>query len=250
MRVFVAGASGVIGRPLVAALNERGHEVSAMTRSESKAAQLHELGARGVVCDVYDTERLAEIVAQSSPDVVVHQLTALPKRIDPRKLLRDTAATNRIRTEGTDNLLAAATKAGARRFVAQSIAFAYGPSSSPGLLSEDVPLFLDAPGASPVVGAVHHLEQATLEADLESVVLRYGFFYGPETVYAAPDGSMYEDAKKRRVPIVGKGRGQFSFVHLDDAVSATVTAIESDVSGIFNVVEDEPAATRACCTPA
>jgi nucleoside-diphosphate-sugar epimerase len=241
MRVFVAGATGAIGRPLVPKLIAAGHEVAGMTRSQERADGLREAGAQAVVCDVFDEDVVRSATAGFSPDVVVHQLTALPDRLD----FRDTgtyAATNRLRTEGTRILIEAARAAGARRMVAQSIAFAYAPSGDQ-VLSEDAPLLVDAPGAfASGVKAVADMERSVTEAEgLEGLVLRYGFFYGPGTYYAR-DGSAAEDVRRRRQPIVGKGTGVFSFIHLDDAADATVAAVERGPSGIYNIVDDEPAA--------
>lgn len=242
MRVFLAGASGVIGRPLTAQLLAAGHEVVAMTRSEQRAEELGHLGATPVICDVYDGDGLRRCIEEARPDVVVNQLTALPKRVDPRRIKPQLAATNRLRTEGTRNLFEAAVEAGAKRFVAQSIAFAYGPDGE-GLKREDSALYEQPPASfSDVIDAVRSVEQTTLcNSQLPGVVLRYGFFYGPGTAYA-PDGSFAEDVRSRRVPIVGKGTGVFSFIHVEDAAAATVAACERGDGGIYNVVDDEPAA--------
>jgi nucleoside-diphosphate-sugar epimerase len=241
MRVFVAGATGAIGRPLVPKLLEAGHEVTGMTRSEESASRLRESGAGAVVCDVFDEALVREAMASAAPDVVVHQLTALPDRMD----LRDDTTyhgTNRLRTEGTRILLEAAP--GARRFVAQSIAFGYAPGGER-VKDEDAPLMLGAEGHfGEAVEAVAELERAVTGAEgLEGVVLRYGFFYGPATYYA-PDGSTAEEVRKRRLPIVGRGDGVFSFIHVDDAAEATVAAVERGDPGIYNVVDDEPAPMR------
>jgi nucleoside-diphosphate-sugar epimerase len=243
MRVFVAGATGAIGRPLVPKLLEAGHEVTGMTRSEESAAQLRERGAEAVVCDVFDEEGVREALGAASPEAVVHQLTALPDRFD----LRDDTTyhgTNRLRTEGTRILLDAAGDANARRFVAQSIAFAYEPTGDR-VKDEDAPLMLGAEGHfAEGVEAVDQLERAVTRAEsLEGLVLRYGFFYGPSTYYA-PDGSSAEDVRRRRLPIVGRGEGVFSFVHVDDAADATVAALERGAPGVYNVVDDEPAPMR------
>lgn len=241
MRVFLAGATGVIGRPLTARLLAANHEVFAMTRSEKRAAALQQQGAMPVVCDVFDQGKLQHCVADIRPDVVIHQLTALPKRIDPRKIKTQLAATNRVRIEGTGNLFDAALAAGAKRFVSQSIAFAYAPGGKR-LKTEDCALYKRTPPSfGNVIDAVRDLEEKTLSnADLPGVVLRYGYFYGPATVYAT-DGSFANDVRQRRVPIVGKGTGVFSFVHVNDAASATAAALDRGDPGIYNIVDNEPA---------
>jgi 2-alkyl-3-oxoalkanoate reductase len=244
VRVFLAGAAGAIGRPLVPLLVAAGHEVTGTTRSADRAEAVRAAGATAVVVDALDPEALRDAVTQAAPEVVVHQLTSLPKRLNPRKADLY-APTNRIRREGTRNLLAAARAAGARRFVCQSIAFAYAPGPRPEVMDEDAPL---AVGAPPPFGegvrAIDEMERAVLEAGgLEGLVLRYGWFYGPGTYYG-DDGSMAADVRRRRFPIVGSGEGLFSFVHVDDAASATVAAVERGARGAYNVVDDEPAALR------
>jgi nucleoside-diphosphate-sugar epimerase len=236
VRVFVAGASGVIGRPLVAQLVAAGHEVTGMTRSRPQAVE--QAGATAVVCDALDAPVLRAAVAAAEPDAVVHQLTSLPPRFEPRDpRLYD--ATNRVRTEGTRNLVEAADGA---RIVCQSIAFAYRPHREPRVLDEDAPLFTSAPppfGAA--TRAVAEMERMVLEAG--GLVLRYGWFYGPGTYFGA-GGSMAHDVARRRFPIAGEGSGLFSFVHVDDAAAATVAAVERGAPGIYNVVDDEPARIR------
>jgi 2-alkyl-3-oxoalkanoate reductase len=244
MRIFVAGASGVIGRPLVAQLVAAGHEVTGTTRSEERAEGIRASGARAVVCDALDADALRAAVERAVPEVVVHQLTALPHRFDPRDK-EIYAATNRLRTEGTRNLIDAASAAGARRLVCQSIAFAYAPGAQPEVMDEDAPLALGSPPPfGDGVRAIDEMERAVLGAEgLEGVVLRYGWFYGPGTFYA-DDGSMAHDVRRRRFPVIGKGTGLFSFVHVDDAASATVAAVERGAPGIYNVVDDDPAPQR------
>ena len=236
----MAGASGAVGRPLVPRLIAAGHEVTGMTRSEARAADVRAAGAEAAVVDVYDAPALDAALAAATPEVVVHELTALPPRFNPRKKdIYD--ATNRLRTEGTRNLLAAARAAGAQRFVCQSIAFAYAPQ--PGRVhEEDDPLFLDAPAPfSGGVRALAAMEEAVVGADaLEGVVLRYGWFYGPGTYYGE-GGSTAQDVARRRLPVVGGGEGVFSFIHTDDAAGATVAAVDHGAPGIYNVVDDEPA---------
>jgi nucleoside-diphosphate-sugar epimerase len=239
MRVFVAGASGAVGRPLMPKLVAAGHEVTGMTRSESKAEAVRRAGARAVVADVFDVDALRAAVVEARAEVVVHELTALPDRIDYRK--EDTyAATNRVRTEGTRNLIDAARAAGARRLVCQSIAFAYRMDGE-GLKTEEDPLLTEAAGAfESGVRALREMEAMVLGSEqLDGLVLRYGFFYGPGTYYAE-DGSSTQDVRRRRLPIVGKGTGVFSFVHVDDAADATVAAVERGAPGVYNITDDEP----------
>jgi nucleoside-diphosphate-sugar epimerase len=241
MKVFVAGATGAIGRPLVPKLVAVGHEVTGMTRSEARAEDVRAAGARAAVVDVFDPDALAAAMREASPYVVIHELTSLPDRIDFRR--EDTyAATNRVRTEGTRNLIDAARAAGARRFVCQSIAFAYRLDGE-GLKTEDDPLLADAPGAfGSGVSALREMEATVLgSGGIDGLVLRYGFFYGPGTYYAA-DGTSTEDVRRRRMPIVGKGSGVFAFIHVDDAADATVAAVEHGAPGVYNIVDDEPAA--------
>jgi nucleoside-diphosphate-sugar epimerase len=240
MKVFLAGAGGVIGRPLLPRLIAAGHEVTGLSRSEERAKEIRGAGAEALVCDVFDAERLAEGLSAASPEVVVHEMTSLPDRIDLRK--PEYGPNNRIRREGTRNLLGAARAAGARRVVAQSVAFMYAPVGGP-VKDEDGPLMSGAPGAfGESVDATASLEEQVTSAEgLEGLVLRYGLFYGPGTFYGL-DGSTAEDVRKRKFPIVGAGTGTFSFIHVDDAAAATVAAVELGGPGIYNVVDDEPAA--------
>jgi 2-alkyl-3-oxoalkanoate reductase len=241
MRVFVAGASGAIGRPLVRKLIEAGHEVTGTTRSEERGHELREAGAHTVVVDALDRDALIAAVDEAGPDVVVHQLTALPRRMNFRSS-ELYAGTNRLRTEGTRNLLDGARAGGARRFVSQSIAFAY-PNDGPRVKTEEDPILTEAPepfGSG--VRSLHEMESAVLASEgLEGLVLRYGFFYGPGTHYGK-GGYMLEDVRRRRLPIVGKGTGTFSFIHVDDAADATVAAVERGAPGLYNITDDEPAA--------
>jgi nucleoside-diphosphate-sugar epimerase len=242
MRVFVAGATGAIGKQLVPRLVAAGHEVHGMTRSESKQAMLYELGAVPVVADALDPDQVAEAVGKARPDVIVHQLTAIGA-VDMRHFDRDFALTNRLRTEGTDHLLSAGQAVGVRRFVAQGIA-AYGAYVRAGgpVKSEEDPL--DPAPASEMRGtldAIRHLEQAVLDARwTEGIVLRYGVFYGPGTSLA-PGAEQFELVRKRKFPLVGDGGGVWSFVHVADAAEATVAAIERGTRGVYNVVDDDPA---------
>jgi nucleoside-diphosphate-sugar epimerase len=240
MRVFVAGATGVIGSPLVPQLLKAGHEVTAMTRSVLRAAQLEAVGADPVVCDVFDADGVRAAMADASPEAVIHQLTALPARLDwgnPNVF----DANNRVRVEGTRVLVDAALAAGARRVVAQSIAFAYAPAGDR-VKAEDAALFTDAPPPlGGVVAAVAELEQqVTGTAGIEGLVLRYGMLYGPGT-YHDRHGSTAADIIAARVPLVEGATGMYSWLHVADAASAAVAALERGAPGIYNVVDDEPA---------
>ena len=241
MRVFVAGASGAIGGPLVRQLVAAGHEVTGMTRREEKAAELREDGVDAVVCDVFDAEGLREAVVAARPEAVVHMLTALPPRFGPRT---DLEPTNRIRIEGTRNLIAAARAAGAKRVVAESVAFFYAPEGG-WVKDEGASLDLEAPGKiGKAVAALADLERQVLESEgLEGLVFRFGWFYGPNT-YIGPGGSQAEEVRKRRYPIVGKGEARFSFIHTADAAAAVVIALERGAPGVYNVVDDEPSPLR------
>ncbi|MFN2424979.1 MAG: NAD-dependent epimerase/dehydratase family protein [Candidatus Binatia bacterium] len=236
MRIFLAGGSGAIGRCLVPMLVAEGHPVVAMTRSPDNAAALRSLGADAVIGDVFDVESLTATVVKAQPEVVMHQLTAFGATdTDPL------AATIRVRTEGTRNLVIAAQAAGAKRMITQSISFVCSPAGS-GLTDERTPLYHDAPDAiRPLVEAVSELERRTLLADgMEGVVLRYGWFYGPGTNYD-PDGPIPRSLRKGRAPIVGEGAGTYSFIHVDDAARATVKALTHAKPGIYNIVDDDPA---------
>jgi nucleoside-diphosphate-sugar epimerase len=240
MRVFVAGASGAIGRPLVRQLLDAGHEVTGMTRGEERAAEIRETGAAAVVCDAFDRPALDAAVAEAAPDVVVNQLTSLPQDYNPRKA-SFYESTDRVRREGGRNLIEATRAAGARRFLTQSIAFLYAPEGE-WVKSEDGRPFDDAPGhfRSAVATLLEHEREVVSSTELEGLVLRYGQFYGPGTYYA-PDGHLGREVRCRRFPIVGSGTGTFSFLHVDDAAGATVAALDRGAPGVYNVVDDEPA---------
>jgi nucleoside-diphosphate-sugar epimerase len=253
MNVFVAGASGVIGRELVPQLVARGHEVVGMTRSASKQDLVRSLGARPVVADALDPDAVARAVASAEPEVIVHQLTALSGRMRIRDArhpehFSGTVMTNRLRTEATDHLLAAGRAVGARRFVAQSIAaFRFGRTGGP-VQTEDEPLDPDAPPAGLRAGleAILHLERAVTGIEWgEGLALRYGGFYGPGTgISLAPDAVLAAPVRKRRFPIVGDGGGIWSHIHVHDAAAATADAVERGRPGVYNVVDDDPAPVR------
>jgi nucleoside-diphosphate-sugar epimerase len=252
MKVFVAGATGALGRQLVPQLVARGHEVVGMTSSASKQDGLRALGARPVVADALDPDAVAQAVASAEPAVIVHQLTALSGKMslrDARHPERFSGAimTNRLRTEATDHLLAAGRAAGARRFVAQSFgAFRFARTGGP-VQTEADPFDPDAPGArQPGLEAILYLEQAVTTIEWgEGLALRYGGFYGPGTgISLAPDAVMAGPIRKRRFPIVGDGGGVWSLVHIEDAAAATAIAVERGRPGIYNVVDDDPAPVR------
>lgn len=241
MKVFVAGATGAIGKPLVRQLAAAGHEVTGMTRRQERMAQLQEAGAAAVLCDAFDAGSLREAVVAGQPDAVVHLLTALPTRLGPKA---DLEPTNRLRVEGTRNLVAAAQAAGVRRLVAESVAFFYAPAGG-GVKDEEAPLYENAPGRfDGAVKAIAELERQVLEAPgLEGIVLRFGWLYGPGT-YFGRDGSQAEEVRKRRFPVIGRGAGIFSFVHVEDAATAIVAALDRGGQGAYNIVDDEPAPLR------
>jgi len=237
MRVFIAGASGAIGTRLVPQLIARGHEVIGTYRSPANAERLRVYGAEAVALDLLDANAVRKAALGAEPDAIVHQATALANASFGRNFDRTFAQTNRLRTEGTDNLLAAAREAGVSRFVAQSnVTFRYAREGGM-IKSED-----DPPDTKPVAGAVesmaamNYLDDAVVAAG--GIALRYGIFYG-----AANDG-LVEPVRKRQFPIVGDGGGFMSWIHLDDAAAATVLALEHDGPAIYNIVDDEPAPVR------
>jgi 2-alkyl-3-oxoalkanoate reductase len=242
MKFFVAGASGVIGRPLVRQLVAAGHDVVGMTSRESGRDAIREAGAVAVVCDALDPEAVEATVAEAQPEVVISQLTRLPREYNPRNI--DYESTNRARAEGGRNLIRAAVKAGSRRFVTQSVAFIYAPEGEM-VKDEQARPWTDAPKpfGTGARATLEHEREATGTPGLEGLVLRYGQFYGPGTYYAR-DGSIAEQVRKRRFPIVGRGEAVFSFIHVEDAASATVAAVERGAPGIYNVADDEPAPLR------
>ena len=233
MRVFVAGATGAIGKQLVPRLVAAGHEVYGTTRSESKGAMLRELGAVPVVVDALDADQVGEAVARARPDVIVHQLTAIGT-LELRNFDRAFAPTNRLRTEGTDHLLASGHALGVRRFVAQSY-FGFYARTGGAVKSEEDPIDPSPARATrETVAAIRHLEAAVLGAQwTEGIVLRYGGFYGPGTSLA-PGGEQFELVRKR-------GGGVWSFIHVADAAEATMAAVEHGSRGVYNVVDDDPA---------
>jgi 2-alkyl-3-oxoalkanoate reductase len=237
MRVFVAGASGAIGSRLVPQLIDRGHEVIGTFHSPASAARVRALGAEPVALDLLDAQAVLRAVRQAGPEAIVHQATALAGVRFGRSLDRTFGPTNRLRTEGTDALLAAAREAGVRRFVAQSFAsYRYAREGGP-VKTEDDPLDPSPPAmARETNAAMRHLDEAVTAAG--GIALRYGGFYG-----AANDG-LVKPVRKRQFPVIGAGEGISSFIHLDDAAAATVLALEHDGAGLYNIVDDEPAPMR------
>ena len=237
MRVFVAGASGAIGTRLVPQLIDRGHEVIGTFRSPAHAERVRALGAKPVALDLLDARAVRQAVLETRPEAIIHQATDLADVRFGRSLDRSFASTNRLRTEGTDALLAAGREAGVRRFVAQSFAsYRYAREGGP-VKAEDDPLDPSPPAmARQTNAAMRHLDQAVTNAG--GIALRYGGFYG-----ASNDG-LVKPVRKRQFPVIGDGDGISSFIHLDDAAAATVLALERDLAGIYNIVDDEPAPMR------
>jgi nucleoside-diphosphate-sugar epimerase len=248
MRVFVAGATGAIGTQLVPQLVAAGHDVTGMTRSPAKTDRLLALGARPVVADALDPDAVGRALAETEPEVIVHQLTALTGEPSLRHPERFAAPTNRLRTEGTDHLLSAGRAVGIRRFVAQSIVAigTYARTGGP-VKTEDDPPDLDLPAKwRSGTDAIRYLEARVTGIDwAEGLALRYGAFYGPGTgISADPEALLTKLILKRRFPIIGDGSGIWSWVHIEDAASATVAAVERGRPGVYNVVDDEPAPVR------
>jgi nucleoside-diphosphate-sugar epimerase len=237
MRVFVAGASGAIGSRLVPQLIDRGHEVIGTFKSAGNAERVRALGAEPIALDLLDPHAVRKAVLETEPEAIVHQATALADLRDFKHFDRSFAQTNRLRTEGTDALLAAAREPGVRRFVAQSFASArYARVGGP-VKTEDDPLDpTPVPAMRETDAAMRYLDQAVMDAG--GIALRYGNFYG------APNDGLLEPVRKRQFPIIGDGAGVTSFIHLDDAAAATVLALEHGKAGIYNIVDDEPALVR------
>jgi nucleoside-diphosphate-sugar epimerase len=242
MKIFLAGASGALGRRLVPLLIGRGHGVTGTTRSGKKAAEIRGMGAEAVVLDALDRAAVRRAVTAARPEVVVHELTALAEMRSLRNFDDALAATNRLRTEGLDYLLEAARESGARRFVAQSYSGWPNERTGAPVKTEEDPLDANPPQSmSKTIAAIRRLEATVNGAtDLDGVVLRYGAFYGPGTGIGA-GGAMLEAVLKRQFPVVGGGTGIWSFIHIDDAASATAAAIEGGPGGIYNIVDDKPA---------
>ncbi len=246
MRVFVAGASGVLGRNLVPLLVRRGHQVVGTTRTKAKRGLLERLGARPVVADALDPDAVEWAVRDARPEVVVHQLTAIPASINPRRMERDFARPNRLRREATDNLLSAGQAIGIRRFVAQSFA-GYFARTGGSVKDEEDPLDPEPPATlQTTLAAIRYLEQAVTGAEgVEGIVLRYGAFYGAGTTFGRdPPGDLATQIRRRMLPIVGGGTGVWSFIHVEDAAEATANAVERGAAGVYLIADDDPAPAR------
>ncbi len=243
MRVFVAGSIGAVGKSLLPHLLESGHEVVALIRNPQKAKEIEAMGAKVAVADALDTEALTAAIRRAEPEVIIHQLTSLAGVGNLKRLDEEFVLTNRFRTEGTDTMLAAARLARTRRFIAQS--FCGWPFAREGgaVKTEEDPLDPSPPASfSKTLAAIRYLEDTVRKtADVEAFALRYGVFYGPGTGIAK-DGSIVELVRKRKMPIVGGGGGIWSFIHVHDVARATVAAMSHGEPGIYNVVDDEPAA--------
>jgi nucleoside-diphosphate-sugar epimerase len=237
MHVFVAGAGGVVGRPLVPQLIATGHHVTATTRTQSKAAELRALGVDAVVADGLDAGAMSRAVAQAEPDAIVHQMTALTGEPDMRRFDRWFSTTNELRTRGTDILLAAARKVRVERFVAQGYTGWTNPTTG-GRVKDEADGFISDPPRMQLetLAAIRHLEETVPIAAPHGIVLRYGNLYGP----GASD-SLVELVRKRRLPVIGDGEGVWSWTHVDDAAAAVVAALERGAPGVYNITDDEPA---------
>ncbi|MFF1482145.1 NAD-dependent epimerase/dehydratase family protein [Streptomyces sp. NPDC058301] len=238
MRVLVAGATGVIGRALVPLLTSVGHDVIGLSRSTGRSAFLEGAGARTVVADALDAAALDRAVREAAPDAVVHLLTAIPPRLNPRGMPRQFALTDRLRTEGTRNLIEAAHGAGARRVISQSVAFGYDPDGA-GLANEDTPLWPTPPKPfRRSLDALRELERRTRDAG--GLVLRFGHLYGPGTAFDT-DGQFVRQIMGGKLPLVGGGSATFSFTHVHDAATAVVAALDKNTTGTLNIVDNDPA---------
>jgi nucleoside-diphosphate-sugar epimerase len=243
MKIFVAGGTGVIGRPLVARLLAKGHSVVALVRSPENTRTLVEQGIEPVIADVFDPDSVKAVVTRSQPEVVIEQLTALPRTYTHESMSAAAPFNTRIRLEGGANVLAAAQAAGVRRYVRQSVAFWAVPGA--GLADEETPLIVDA---SPAVAAdarvVAELEHRLFGTpDIEGIAMRYGFFYGPGTWFN-PDGDVARQVRQQQFPIVGKGEGIWSWLHIEDAAIATAAAAEQGTPGVYIIANDRPLAVR------
>ncbi|HEY0764768.1 MAG TPA: NAD(P)-dependent oxidoreductase [Pyrinomonadaceae bacterium] len=243
MKFFIAGGTGVIGRPLTKELLARGHSIVALIRSQDGAQALVERGIEPAVADVFDADAIKAVVSRAQPEVVIEQLTALPKNYTAEAMKAAGPLNTRLRLEGGANVLAAARAAGVRRYLRQSIAFWAVPG--PGLADEETPLAFDAsPGVAADVRVVTELENRLLgNPDIEGIAMRYGFFYGPGTWFN-PDGDVAQQVRQQQFPIVGNGEGIWSWLHIEDAALATASAAERGNPGVYIIANDQPLPVR------
>ncbi len=243
MKIFVAGGTGAIGRPLIAELLAKGHDVTALTRSSEKALALEEQGIEPALADVFDTDAVKAVVGRAQPEVVIEQLTALPKHYTRAEFNAAAAFNTRLRLEGGANVLAAAQAAGVRRYLRQS--FASWAVPGPGLANEETPLVVDASPAVAAEAKVYaELEHRLMgNPNIEGIALRYGFLYGPGTWFH-PEGDVAGQVRQQEFPIVGNGEGVWSWLHIEDAAIATVAAAEQGNPGIYLISNDSPLAVR------
>ncbi|WP_207786359.1 NAD-dependent epimerase/dehydratase family protein [Micromonospora globispora] len=244
MRVFVTGATGALGRHLVPGLIAAGHQVTATTRTPGKVARLREAGAEPVVVDGLDRDAVIAAARAAAPEVIVHQMTALASMRSLRKVDQVFAATNELRTRGTDNLLAAAAQAGTRRVVAQGHNFVYARSGGPLKTEEDPIDSRPIPSSARTVAAIKYVDRIVPLTAPEGIVLRYGTFYGPGASDQLVDG-----VRKRQLPVIGGGTGIWSFIEITDAAAATLAAVERGAPGVYNVVDDDPAPVAEAAVP-
>src|SRR6476620_3973673 len=243
MKIFIAVGTGAIGRPLIAELLAKGHAVVALTRSSEKARALVQQGLEPAIADVFDADAIKAVLLRAQPEVVIEQLTALPKAYTRESMSAAAAFNNCIRLEGGANVLAAAQAAGVRRYLRQSVAFYAIPG--PGLADEDTPLAFNA---SPAVAAgareISELEHRLLgNPKIEGIAMRYGFFYGPGTWFN-PDGDVARQVRQQQFPIIGNGEGVWSWLGIEDAALATIAAAEQGNPGIYLIANDQPLAVR------
>jgi len=242
MKILIAGATGVIGRQLLPMIREHGFELAALSHSHAGLNWLDEHQYQHVNCDVFDPASVNQMFETIRPDVIINQLTSLPRDLNPRRLKSQLAATNRLRSVASLNLVQAACRVGAKRVISQGIAFAYTPRPGPAA-NESENLFDNAPsGFDRAVSALRACEIATLNTPgIRGIVLRYGHFCGPQSAYA-PTGATHDAVVAGRFPLVGNGAGVFSFIHVKDAARATICALNNRAAGIYNIVDDTPVA--------
>ncbi|MGF1568858.1 MAG: NAD-dependent epimerase/dehydratase family protein [Nodosilinea sp.] len=243
MRIFVAGGTGAIGRPLITQLLAQGHDVVGLTRSPEKARTLAEQGAEAAIADVFDANAIYSVIKRTQPEVVIEQLTSLPKTYTPESMRAAAEPNNRVRREGGANVLAAAQAVGVQRYIVQSIAFWAAPGA--GLADEATPLAFDA---SPMIAngtrMIAEIEHRLLTTpNLEGIVLRYGFFYGPGT-WQSPDGDVANQVRQQQFPMIGNGESVWSWIHVEDAAIATVAAVDRGNPGIYLITDDRPLPVR------